>query len=557
MGYKILKKISNRNVILTILNVLFLDVSNAQNISLSDSLVVGYLSSQNFQKIDSLIQKTNVNQKYFSGSQTLLTLAITNSSLEMVKFLVEWGADVNVVLNTITPLIQCAIYDKDTIAEYLIKNGALVDKYNIQRNTPLLYSARLGSINTLKVFTRYRANPFFRNFQNYNSLEFAEAFDKREAAELLKDYMVQYSKGIYPSCFDGPHVEWISKRKARVFYLVNDSLQSKVYIKFRNLRATGGSLNFKGFHENDTLQYKDVNKIVSNRQINYTFNQKSKIFAVGDVHGEYDSLVKLLINSNVIDKEFNWKFNNGMLIFMGDLVDRGDKVTEVLWLMHQLSNQAAQEKGSVHILLGNHELLVLANDNRYIHEKYQLLTRGNRMSYSDLFDKNVFPGSFIREFKSAVIVDSTLFVHAGLSPALLSERIPIDKMNLILRFVLNPERVSLTIDADEALKYYKLLISDVGIFWYRGYVVESPSISKAPTEELERVLKAYGVKAMVIGHTEVESIKPEYNGKLYPINVPFAKKGTKAQGLLIEEDGTFWRCDIDGHKERLSHNFMP
>lgn len=557
MGYKILGKIFKKNIILSILNILFLGFSNAQNTSLSDSLVVGYLSTQNFHKIDSIIQKTNIKQKYFNGSQTLLTLAITNSSLEMVKFLVDRGADVNVVLNTITPLIQCAIYDKDTIAEYLIKNGALVDKYNIQRNTPLLYSARLGNINTLKAFTRYRANPFFQNFQNYNSLEFAEAFDKREAAELLKDYMVQYSKGLYPSCFDGPHVEWLSKRKAKVFYLVNDSLRSKVYIRHKTLRAPGGTLSFNGSHEYDTLQYKVIKRSENIFQLKYSFNENLKVFAVGDVHGEYDSLVKLLINNNIIDRELNWKFKNGMLIFMGDLVDRGEKVTEVLWLVYRLANQAIQENGTVQVLLGNHELLVLANDNRYIHEKYQILTRGNRMSYSELFDQNVFPGALIREFKAAVIVDSILFVHAGLSPALIPERIPLEKINLIIRSVLNPEKTSLTFDAEEALKYYKLLISDVGILWYRGYVTELPAISKASTEELDRVLRTYSVKAMVIGHTEVESIKPEYNGKLYPINVPFAKKGTKAQGLLIEEDGTLWRCDIDGQKHRLFQTSTP
>ena len=97
----------------------------------NDSLVESFVNDNNTNKIDSLIRVNGINKTYFNNSHTLLTLAISNSNLNLVKYLVEKVANVNIVLFTFTPLIQCAIYDKNTIAEYLLTHGAIVDGYNI------------------------------------------------------------------------------------------------------------------------------------------------------------------------------------------------------------------------------------------------------------------------------------------------------------------------------------------------------------------------------------------------------------------------------------------
>ena len=144
-------------------------------------------------------------------------------------------------------------------------------------------------------------------------------------------------------------------------------------------------------------------------------NLKAKIFAVGDVHGEYNSLVKLLFSYSIVDKNLNWTFGDEHLVFIGDLVDRGERVTDDLWLVYRLSRQAELSGGTVHTIMVNHEAIVLNSDNRYVHEKYQILTRGNKMSYSDLFSQNVWPGAMIRNFRAGIVIDSILFVHAGKS----------------------------------------------------------------------------------------------------------------------------------------------
>ena len=73
-----------------------------------------------------------------------------------------------------------------------------------------------------------------------------------------------------------------------------------------------------------------------------------RVFAIGDIHGCFDSL-KELIESNIkLDK-------NDKLILLGDYIDRGNKSKEVVDYIIDL-----QEKGyDITPLIGNHELLIL------------------------------------------------------------------------------------------------------------------------------------------------------------------------------------------------------
>ncbi len=46
-------------------------------------------------------------------------------------------------------------------------------------------------------------------------------------------------------------------------------------------------------------------------------------------------------------------------MFAGDMFDRGDQVTECLWLVYALEETAKAAGGYVHFILGNHELMNL------------------------------------------------------------------------------------------------------------------------------------------------------------------------------------------------------
>ena len=66
--------------------------------------------------------------------------------------------------------------------------------------------------------------------------------------------------------------------------------------------------------------------------IDAEYPMPSKLIAVSDIEGNFEKFYKLLNANKVIDKNYNWIFGNGHLVIVGDLVDRGDHVTQCQWL---------------------------------------------------------------------------------------------------------------------------------------------------------------------------------------------------------------------------------
>jgi hypothetical protein len=78
------------------------------------------------------------------------------------------------------------------------------------------------------------------------------------------------------------------------------------------------------------------------------------------------------------------------------MFDRGPKVTEVLWFLYGLEAEARAAGGAVHVLLGNHETLVLYDDLRCINSKYAAVAKLLDASHSALFDEQTVLGRWLR-----------------------------------------------------------------------------------------------------------------------------------------------------------------
>ncbi len=96
------------------------------------------------------------------------------------------------------------------------------------------------------------------------------------------------------------------------------------------------------------------------------FADVDRVVAVGDVHGAYDALVATLQNAGVIDDDTAWSGGNTHLVSTGDLLDRGSESRRVMNLLMRLEREALQAGGRVHVLLGNHEVMNLIGDLRYV-----------------------------------------------------------------------------------------------------------------------------------------------------------------------------------------------
>lgn len=94
-----------------------------------------------------------------------------------------------------------------------------------------------------------------------------------------------------------------------------------------------------------------------------------RIVVLGDVHGSYDKMLTLLEGTQIIDSDLAWIGGEDHLVFVGDLVDRGPHDRKVMDLARRLQTEAAAAGGYVHVLLGNHEVMNMTVDLRYVSEE--------------------------------------------------------------------------------------------------------------------------------------------------------------------------------------------
>jgi hypothetical protein len=102
------------------------------------------------------------------------------------------------------------------------------------------------------------------------------------------------------------------------------------------------------------------------------------LIAIADVHGDFDDFVNILQRSGLIDKQNHWTGGHSTFVQTGDLIDRGPKPREVLDLMISLEKEAPTSGGRVVSLLGNHEMMNLMGDLRYVTpENYAAFAESN------------------------------------------------------------------------------------------------------------------------------------------------------------------------------------
>ena len=90
------------------------------------------------------------------------------------------------------------------------------------------------------------------------------------------------------------------------------------------------------------------------------------LVAIGDVHGDFDDFVAILQHIGLIDKQDHWTGGKTTLVQVGDILDRGPKPRQVMDLLIALESEAGPAGGRVVSLLGNHEMMNIMGDLRYV-----------------------------------------------------------------------------------------------------------------------------------------------------------------------------------------------
>jgi hypothetical protein len=92
----------------------------------------------------------------------------------------------------------------------------------------------------------------------------------------------------------------------------------------------------------------------------------NRIVAFADVHGGAAELRSLLEALGLIDAAGDWQGGRTRLVSLGDLLDRGPDSRQVMDLLMRLETEAAAAGGSMQLVLGNHEIMNLTGDLRYV-----------------------------------------------------------------------------------------------------------------------------------------------------------------------------------------------
>lgn len=264
-----------------------------------------------------------------------------------------------------------------------------------------------------------------------------------------------------------------------------------------------------------------------------------KLLALSDIEGNIDALIGLLKAGGAINEELAWTFGKGHVVFVGDMFDRGLHVTECLWLLYELEARAAAAGGAVHFVLGNHEVMNLTGDLRYVRKKYSenAVLLGEKLE--DLYTKRTVLGRWLRSRNAIQRIGHHLFVHGGVSPRVAESKTPLQDLNDALRKALlagawkKPKERPLTYVTD----------GDTGLLWYRGYI-------KDPIDETEMdaILAACGVKRIVVGHSLVKEIDFTLGGRVLALDVKHADGVNQA---ALWEGGRWSRVTSDGKRVGL------
>ena len=349
--------------------------------------------------------------------------------------------------------------------------------------------------------------------------------------------ITEYSKNeLSENVIDGPHIEWIKENKVRLKYFIYDRERNTAEILTRRRKVKDSLSIIKGINT-DPGRYMVEKKIEPQSSC---FKDVDKILMIGDIHGNMVKLLMILKNSGLIDDNGNWIWGEGHLVLIGDVFDKGERVTEILWFIKLLQYQAEQAGGRVHLLYGNHEVMNLQSDFRYASLKYYFLSQNPGISYSEIFNDDYELGRWLRSLKTITRINDILFVHGGISPEVLDLKLSIPGLNQLMREYLDKP------EDNPGDSLYYLLLGEKGPLWYRGYLMKTDNVDLISDQKVEETLEFYNASRIVYGHTTDRKFRIGHDKRTICIDVSHVKQTDYGEQALLYKNGKFYKVLADG-----------
>ncbi|MCF6239848.1 MAG: metallophosphoesterase [Bacteroidales bacterium] len=494
-----------------------------------------------------LAQTNNPDSLYGISKIPLLHYAVSLDKTEAIKIIIDAGADIEMVYHKETPLMIAVLFSRKQAVYTLLEKGANINGHNDEYETAFMLAAKENNVEMMKLLYDNGADITLKDERELTAIDYAYKMQNIDAYNFLKNKTEdKYTNINLPDYFDGPYVFMQNKNRVFIDFFYNDSLKNKTYHTPDEKILGKEALIIESSRLPFTIK---INK--NSKKENIRYKNIEKIMAIGDLHGGFDELCTFLINNKITDEDLNWTWGKGHLVFAGDVFDRGNKVTECFWLIYKLEQEAALAGGKVHLILGNHEIMELSGDKRYLADKYIHLCNRLNYNYSELYSDKTILGKWIRTKNIVLIINNILFVHGGISPKLIQQKISMQNINQTVKNILNRPNMEAKNPTEE------LIMGASGPLWYRGYVKLPDSYYRSTgqkfdftEEKLNTILKFYKVNTIVFANTHVSKIQAMYHGKLYGIDIEFSKPDIDLEALLWQKNH-FYRVLINGSKQQL------
>jgi hypothetical protein len=261
-----------------------------------------------------------------------------------------------------------------------------------------------------------------------------------------------------------------------------------------------------------------------------------RVVAIGDVHGAFENFTGILRAAQLVDSRNRWIGGRAVLVQTGDILDRGADSKQAVDLLRRLERDASRAGGRVVSLLGNHELMRIISDWRYVSAgelagfktrdsedfRQQVFTALNEQAaqrakaegrthdaaaYKEQFFRDI-PlgmiemrqafgpegeyGRWVRERAAVARINGIVFLHGGISP----EIAPMGCVGIDA--AVRKEMAALPTDPAQLAAL--MSVSETGPLWYRG-LANQPE--EALSLVLPTILEQMQARAIVVGHTPV------------------------------------------------------
>ncbi len=267
-----------------------------------------------------------------------------------------------------------------------------------------------------------------------------------------------------------------------------------------------------------------------------------RLVAFGDVHGDMVALRSALRIAGAVGGDGRWSGGKLVVVQTGDQIDRGPQDREVLDYLAKVVVQAERAGGALYLLNGNHEIMNVVGDLRYV-------ARGAFAAFENVpgIDSEGAAVRHLPEFARArqaaflpggpyarmlatrnivMIVGDSVFVHGGVLPQFADGIVQLNQQT----------RAWLS---GESKQQPAALMDPEGPLWSRHY---SDRTSPAGCRLLSEALLRLGAQRMVVGHTpQARGITSACQDKVWRVDV----------GMSAHYGGTVQVLEIEGDRVRV------